>query len=152
MKTAALRRLVSAWPGVGEDVKWGNDLVFSVGGKMFCAMDAESGQGLSFKVEQSRFLELTARPGIIPAPYLARAQWISLADPGALSKDETQAPWFAAAINWCAANSARSCSASSRTDGHRARKEGFARLHRFPAQSWIPWPVTATPPARSCSR
>jgi len=91
MKTAALRRLVSAWPGVSEDVKWGNDLVFSVGGKMFCAMDAESGQGLSFKVEQSRFLELTDRPGIIPAPYLARAHWISLADPGALSKDETQA-------------------------------------------------------------
>ncbi len=91
MKPAAVRRFVSAWPGVGEDVKWDNDLVFSVAGKMFCAMEARSGRGLAFKVEQSRFLELTDRPGIVPAPYLARAHWISLSEPSALSEAETKA-------------------------------------------------------------
>ncbi len=68
-----------------EDVKWGNDLAFSVGGKMFCMPDiapleyrarkTSGGSGrLSFKVETSRFLEFTGRPGIIPAPDIARAQ------------------------------------------------------------------------------
>lgn len=91
MKPAAVRRTVSAWPGVTEDVKWDNDLVFSVAGKMFCAMEAGSGRGLSFKVEESRFLELTDRPGIVPAPYLARAHWISLEDPVALPEAEARA-------------------------------------------------------------
>lgn len=91
MKPAAIRRFVSAWPGVAEDVKWDNDLVFSVAGKMFCAMEAGSGRGLAFKVEEARFLELTDRPGIVPAPYLARAHWISLAEPGALSEAEIRA-------------------------------------------------------------
>lgn len=91
MKPAAIRRFVSAWPGVSEDVKWDNDLVFSVGGKMFCAMEAGSGRGLAFKVEESRFLELTDRPGIVPAPYLARAHWISLAEADALAEAETKA-------------------------------------------------------------
>lgn len=91
MKPAAIRRLIRAWPGVSEDVKWGNDLVFSVGGKMFCAMEAGSGRGLSFKVEESRFLELTDRAGVVPAPYLARAHWISLAEPAALAQAETEA-------------------------------------------------------------
>lgn len=91
MKPAAVRRLVSAWPGVTEDMKWDNDLVFSVAGKMFCAMELRSGQGLSFKVEESRFLELTDRAGVVPAPYLARAHWVSLADPAALPEAEVRA-------------------------------------------------------------
>jgi len=37
--------------------------------------------GLSFKVADERFLELTDQPGIIPAPYLARARWISITEP-----------------------------------------------------------------------
>lgn len=91
MKPAAVRRCVSAWPGVGEDVKWDNNRVFSVVGKMFCAMEDRGGLGLTFKIEESRFLELTDRPGIVPAPYLARAHWIGLTDPSALSEAETKA-------------------------------------------------------------
>lgn len=76
MKQADIRAFVEPWPGVGSDVKWGHDLVFSIAGKMFCAMEASGVEGLSFKVEPERFLELTDRPGIMPAPYLARAQWV----------------------------------------------------------------------------
>ncbi len=80
MKQADIRAFVEAWPGVSSDVKWGQDLVFSVAGKMFCAMDAKGVDGLAFKVEPERFLELTDRPGIVPAPYLARAHWVSIAN------------------------------------------------------------------------
>jgi predicted DNA-binding protein (MmcQ/YjbR family) len=71
---------VSAWPGVTHEVKWHDDLVFMVAGKMFlvyCFQGKNHGQ-LSFKVEDERLLELTDRPHVIPAPYMARAHWISL--------------------------------------------------------------------------
>jgi predicted DNA-binding protein (MmcQ/YjbR family) len=63
---------------------------------MFCVLDTapvdSGGSGrLSFKVEETRFLEFTDRPGIIPAPYMARAHWISLTTPKALSASETKA-------------------------------------------------------------
>ncbi len=80
MKQADIRASVEAWSGVSSDVKWGDNLVFSVAGKMFCAMDASGVGGLGFKVEPERFLELTDRPGIVPAPYLARAHWVRIAD------------------------------------------------------------------------
>lgn len=68
-------------PGATEDIKWGATLVFSVGGKMFAAMGAEDGANrISLKVDDDRFLELTDRPGIIPAPYLARAKWVMIED------------------------------------------------------------------------
>ena len=76
-----------ALPATTEDVKWGNDLVFSVGEKMYAAMGLENG-GLGFKCTPERFEELTQRPGIVPAPYLARAHWISIKDASALSDAE----------------------------------------------------------------
>lgn len=80
MNVEALRALCAGWPAVHEDVKWGNDLVFTVGGRMFCVLDLSGGEAgrLSFKVDAERFLEYTDRPGVLPAPYLARAHWISV--------------------------------------------------------------------------
>ena len=91
MKPESLRALVGAWPGVTEDIKWGADLVFSVAGKMFCVLDTGESGRLSFKVEDERFLELTERPGVIPAPYLARARWVSVVEPRALAESELDA-------------------------------------------------------------
>lgn len=83
------RALCRTFPGCTEDVKWGADLVFSVGGKMFAVTgDEVPAQGMSFKVDDERFLELTDRPGIIPAPYMARAKWIYVERPDALGDDE----------------------------------------------------------------
>ena len=90
---AALRKLTAAWPGIGAEIKWVDDLVFMVDGKMFCALcvtGVEKGK-LSFKVEPGRFLELTDRPGVIPAPYLARAHWVTLMDSRALPRAEVEA-------------------------------------------------------------
>ena len=76
----AQRRLAAAMPGATEDIKWGADLVYSVGGKMFCVFALQAGltDHCSFKVDVDRFLELTGVPGVIPAPYLARAHWVQV--------------------------------------------------------------------------
>lgn len=77
----AQRRLAASLPAATEDVKWGADLVFSVGGRMFCVFLLDSGRPVScaMKVDDERFLELTDVPGVIPAPYLARAKWVQVA-------------------------------------------------------------------------
>jgi predicted DNA-binding protein (MmcQ/YjbR family) len=91
MDSETLRMLVGAWLGTTEDIKWGSDLVFSVGGKMFCVLDTGGSGRLSFKVEDDLFLALTDRPGIVPAPYLARAHWVTLADSDAMTATERRA-------------------------------------------------------------
>jgi predicted DNA-binding protein (MmcQ/YjbR family) len=87
MDESALRRLLLAWPGTAASIKWDHDLVFSVAEKMFCALDLDGGR-LSFKVDPERFLEFTDRPGVGPAPYMARAHWITLDDPAAIGEAE----------------------------------------------------------------
>lgn len=93
MNFEAARRHCASLPAVTQDVKWGADLCFSVGGKMFAVtwLDAKGkAQGFSFKVEDHRFLELTERPGIVPAPYLARAKWVQVKDAAALTDAEAR--------------------------------------------------------------
>ena len=79
---AKARAVCKALPGATSDIKWGADLVFSVGGKMFAVMPAgpKETASISFKVEDVRFLELTDREGFEPAPYLARAHWVLVRD------------------------------------------------------------------------
>jgi predicted DNA-binding protein (MmcQ/YjbR family) len=84
----AQRALTAALPATTEDVKWGADLVHSVGGKMFAVYlldDRRVARSCSFKVDAERFLELTAVPGVVPAPYLARAKWVQVTAPHGLA-------------------------------------------------------------------
>ena len=85
-----LRAIAEAWPGVAAGLKWEDDLVFTVAGKMFCVLCVRGPLAgrLSFKVDDGRFLELTERPGFVPAPYLARAHWVLVAAPGRLPAAE----------------------------------------------------------------
>jgi predicted DNA-binding protein (MmcQ/YjbR family) len=86
------KALCRTFPGCTEDVKWGADAVFSVGGKMFAVTASQvPATGISFKVEDERFLELTDRPEIIPAPYLARAKWVHVETDHALDDREAAA-------------------------------------------------------------
>ena len=75
-----LRDLCSSFAGASEEILWGNDRVFKVGGKMFfcTAASDDPDARFSFKVADERFLELTDLPGIEPAPYLARAKWVEV--------------------------------------------------------------------------
>ena len=76
-------------PHVTEDVKWENNLVFSVGGKMFAVVNLEPGTPWSsFKCTAEEFAELSERPGCRPAPYLARAQWVAVDRPDVLASPE----------------------------------------------------------------
>lgn len=76
MNIEQLRHLCLSFPNATEDVKWGNDLCFLIGQKMFCATSIDADQGASFKVRDDEFEAMTHRDGIIPAPYLARAKWV----------------------------------------------------------------------------
>ncbi len=84
-----LRELCLSFPGATEQVQWGYDLLFKVGGKMFAVTPLEPAPVcLSFKASPENFAELTERPHIIPAPYLARAQWVALESRDAVPHNE----------------------------------------------------------------
>ncbi len=84
-----LRKLCLSFPGATEQIQWGYDLLFKVGGKMFAVTPLEPAPVcLSFKASAENFAELTERPNIIPAPYLARAQWVALQTRDALPPEE----------------------------------------------------------------
>ena len=91
MNIEQLRKICLSFPHATEDVKWGNDLCFSVGGKMFCAtgMDKAESQ-VSFKCTPEKFAELVERDGIIPAPYVARYHWVAVEKANALAEDELE--------------------------------------------------------------
>jgi predicted DNA-binding protein (MmcQ/YjbR family) len=89
MDASWVRDLCLSFPSVTEHMIWGNDLTFKVAGKMFAHAVLEPAPvWLSFKTSPDNFFELTERPNIIPAPYLARANWIALETKGALSSAE----------------------------------------------------------------
>ena len=80
MNFEPLRKHCASLPGATCDIKWGADEVYSVGERMFAVFCVEHGkaQTASFKCDPGRFLELTDLPGVVPAPYLARAHWVQL--------------------------------------------------------------------------
>ena len=89
MNIDQLRKLCLSFPGATEQIQWGDDLLFKVGGKMFAVTRLEPAKvWLSLKANPENFAELTERPGVIPAPYLARAKWIALESPDAFPDAE----------------------------------------------------------------
>jgi len=84
-----LRKTCLALPDATEQIQWGNDLLFKVHGKMFAITPLEPAAiCLSFKCSEEAFAELTERPHIVPAPYLARAKWVALERHDAIAADE----------------------------------------------------------------
>ena len=84
-----VRKTCLSFSGASEHVIWEGDLTFKVGGKMFAHTVLDVAPvWLSFKASHENFAELTERPGIVPAPYLARAQWIALEKRDALPLDQ----------------------------------------------------------------
>ncbi len=75
-------------PGAREDYKWGGVRVFSIAGNKMFAVQNLRGDSLAFKVDKDLFLGHVDRPGIHPAPYLARAQWIIMNTPYPLGAEE----------------------------------------------------------------
>ena len=89
MDIEAFQDFCRSLPGTTEDMKWGHNLVFSVGLKMYAVVSFdEEPPRIGFKTEPALFEALTHQDHIIPAPYLARAHWVSLLRPDALPEDE----------------------------------------------------------------
>lgn len=80
MDIETLRNICTKLPHVTEDIKWGSDLCFLIGQKMFCVTNLNSLLTVSLKVTDEEFAELSNSPGIIPAPYVARYKWIFIED------------------------------------------------------------------------
>ena len=84
-----VREYCLSLPHTTERLQWGDALVLKVGGKMYAVASLEPhGTWLSFKCSSEKFHELIERQGIIPAPYLARAQWVALETEEALPRAE----------------------------------------------------------------
>jgi len=89
MDIEAIRRYCPQFPHTTEIIQWGADLCFKVDNKLFVVAAIEMvPQRLSFKCTPENFAELCERAGIIPAPYMARAHWVSLLGLKALPDDE----------------------------------------------------------------
>jgi predicted DNA-binding protein (MmcQ/YjbR family) len=86
-----VRQFCLSLPHTTESLQWGNDLVFKIAGKMYAVAALDPGEyWLSFKCSAEDFAALTERPGIDPAPYLARAHWVALVNEDALPRAATK--------------------------------------------------------------
>src|SRR5215831_585585 len=86
MDIETVREYCLSLPHVTERVQWENDLLFCIGGKMFAVatLDPKYEIKMSFKCTPERFLELIEEDDIVPAPYVARYNWVALKNFNAL--------------------------------------------------------------------
>jgi predicted DNA-binding protein (MmcQ/YjbR family) len=84
-------------PHVAETMQWGANLVFwvgdkAIGGKMFAVLNLDQDQKavVSFAAGPERYAELLETEGVFPAPYLARAHWVSIRHWGVLRSSELE--------------------------------------------------------------
>ena len=85
MDNERIRAFCMGLPHVSESLNWGHHLVYwvgdkAIGGKMFAMTNLDGiGTGvLWFHCGGDRFQELLETEGIIPAPYLAKAFWVTV--------------------------------------------------------------------------
>lgn len=90
MNIEEIREYCLSLPSTTEDVKWGSDLTFNIGQKMFTVtgLDNAEQSSVSFKCTPEKFAELVEKDGIIPAHYVARYHWVTVQKPDALSDKE----------------------------------------------------------------
>jgi predicted DNA-binding protein (MmcQ/YjbR family) len=79
MNLDSLREYCLSFPRATENVQWGNDLCFKVGGKLFTVASLyPEATGVSFKCTPDEFAELVERETIKPADYVARYHWVTV--------------------------------------------------------------------------
>ena len=86
-----VRSACIALPHTTEKIQWVHDLLFCIGGKMYCVVNLEPGLSptkIAFKCTPERFAELVELEGIIPAPYMARNHWVAFTKMDALRQPE----------------------------------------------------------------
>src|SRR5271165_5453372 len=87
MNIDAIREFGLAFAGAKENLQWGDDLCFKVGGKIFLMLGLDNPR-LCFKCTPDSFAELIEREDIRPAPYVGRYKWVMLGRLDAVGWDE----------------------------------------------------------------
>jgi predicted DNA-binding protein (MmcQ/YjbR family) len=77
-------------PGATVDIKWEDNLMFSIGGKIFAGMQCDDAGSVGFKCDDVEFERLTKVEGVIPAPYAARFGWVKVVRAGALKRAQLE--------------------------------------------------------------
>lgn len=76
-------------PAATEDVKWGNDLCFCVGEKLFCTTGLDNPLfAVTLRVLPEEFHEMCSRPGIRKADYIGRYNGITVEGGATLTEKE----------------------------------------------------------------
>ena len=89
MNVEDIQNILRTMTGVTEDIKWEHDLVFSIGGKMFCVVGLDqTPTSASFKVKDEEFEEMCSLPGFKPAPYVAKYKWVLIDDVNKMNKSD----------------------------------------------------------------
>ena len=89
MNVDAIREYCLDFPEAKENLQWGDDLCFKVGGKIFVMLGLDNPR-LCFKCTPETFAELIEREDIRPAPYVGRYKWVMLDRLDAVGWDELQ--------------------------------------------------------------
>jgi predicted DNA-binding protein (MmcQ/YjbR family) len=77
MNVDTIRALCLSFPQATENLQWGDDLCFKIGGKIFAILGLDNPR-LCFKCTPEIFAELIEREDIRPAPYVGRYKWVML--------------------------------------------------------------------------
>jgi len=88
MTIEQLREICLSMPFATEDIKYGTDLCFSIGKKIFCGTRLEGPFRTGIKCSDSDFAELTERAGIVPMPRLSTTYWVRIENSNALTTIE----------------------------------------------------------------
>jgi predicted DNA-binding protein (MmcQ/YjbR family) len=89
MNVDSIRAYCLSFPQATENMQWGDDLCFKIGGKIFTIVSLDDPR-LCFKCTPETFAELIEREDIHPAPYVGRYKWVMLDRLDVVGWDEMQ--------------------------------------------------------------
>ena len=87
MNVDTIREYCLSFPHATENLQWGDDLCFKIGGKIFAILGLDNPR-LCFKCTPEAFSELIEREDVRPAPYVGRYKWVMLDRLDAVRWDE----------------------------------------------------------------
>ena len=89
MDVESVRSYCLSFPQATENLQWGDDLCFKIGGKIFLRLGLDN-RRMCFKCVPETFGELVEQEHIRPAPYVGRYPWVMLHRLDAMRDDELQ--------------------------------------------------------------
>ncbi len=77
MEVEDVQKFCKSFPGIREDIKWGDNFCLMAGEKIFCMISLDAVPvTIGFKTDPAEFEELITQDDFIPAPYLAKSHWV----------------------------------------------------------------------------